>query len=232
MNTFIKSFMVAVVFIFSAASVLAQNDEFYKIEGFGGYAYMNLDRAVELDQFVNSNQNRVNSHGFNGSVTFNFRKYWGAKFDVSLHSYGEDFQGTLNTNPPLPVPTIQTFKTSQNDYQYMGGIQFKNNSKDGPKIKPFAHVLLGVADSHWSLDQETGTSTGNALRIADINSTDFAMKFGGGIDIKVHKNVDIRAFQFDFNPIWRGRADFGPNFGTADSAVRTNFMLTFGVAFH
>lgn len=114
----------------------------------------------------------------------------------------------------------------------MGGIQFKNNSKDGPKIKPFAHVLLGVADSHWSLDQETGTSTGNALRIADINSTDFAMKFGGGIDIKVHKNVDIRAFQFDFNPIWRGRADFGPNFGTADSAVRTNFMLTFGVAFH
>jgi hypothetical protein len=120
MNTFIKGFMVAVFFVFSATSVLAQNDEYYKVEGFGGYSYMNLDRGVELDQFINSNQNRVNSHGFNGSVTFNFRRYWGAKFDVSLHSHGEDFQGFLNTNPPLPNPTVQTFKVSQNDYQYMG----------------------------------------------------------------------------------------------------------------
>ena len=233
MSTFFKGFLLVAFLTFSATVGFAQGDEYYKIEGFGGYAYMNLDRAVELDQFVNSNQNRVNSHGFNGSVTFNFRRYWGAKFDVSLHSYGEDFQGILTTNPPPPVPPPPTtFKTSQNDYQYMGGIQFKNNSKEGPKFKPFAHVLAGVSDSHWSLDQETGTSTGSALRLADVNSTDFAMKFGGGIDYRIHKNVDVRFFQFDFNPIWRGRTDFGPNFGVSESAVRSNFMITFGVAIH
>jgi len=231
-STFVKGFMLVALLTFSATFAFSQ-DEYNKVEGFGGYSYMNLDRAVELDQFINSNQNRVNSHGFNGSLTYNFRRFWGAKFDVSLHSHGEDFQGIITTNPPPPTPPpTQTFKVSQNDYQYMGGIQFKDNSKDGPKFKPFGHVLLGVSDSHFSIDQETGTANGSAFRVADVNSTDFAMKFGGGVDLRAGKNIDIRVFQFDFNPIWRGKTDFGPNFGVSDGAVRSNYMITFGIAFH
>jgi opacity protein-like surface antigen len=225
MNTFFKFMVVAIILIF-ASSVIRAQDEYYKFEGFGGYSYMNLDRGVELDEFSEFGQNRVNSHGFNGSVTFNFRRYWGAKFDVSLHSHGEDFPSVLQINPGPPSQGI--FKVSQNDYQYMGGVQFKDNSKDGPKFKPFAHVLLGVADQKFSIDR---TSPDN-VRLADVHSTDFAMKFGAGIDLKVAKNIDVRVIQFDFNPIWRGKTDFGPNFGVVDGVVRTNFMLTFGVAFH
>ena len=83
MNTLSKSIITAIILIFASSLVRAQNDDYYKFEGFGGYAYMNLDRGVELDEFSEFGQNRVNSHGFNGSVTYNFRRYWGAKFDLS-----------------------------------------------------------------------------------------------------------------------------------------------------
>ena len=225
MNTFFKGFFVAAFLIFSAASVLAQNDDYYKIEGFGGYSYMNLDRAVELNDLPDFDGNRVNSHGFNGSATYNFTRYWGAKFDVSLHTYGEDFESRqITTNPPQVIPGV--FKTSQSDYQFMGGIQYKDNSKEGPKFKPFAHVLLGVA--HQSLTLERTAPTSGSL--VDLSFNDFAMKFGGGLDIKIHKNVDVRVFQFDLNPIWRGEKTTA--LGPLDNGVRSNYMITFGVAFH
>jgi hypothetical protein len=115
---------------------LARQNDHYKLKGFGKYAYLNLDRGGELDELSEFGQNRVNSHGFNGSIIYDLNRYWGVKFDLSLHSHGEDLQSTLNTILPLPDPTVQTFKCSQNDQQYLGGIQFKDNKNDGPKIKP------------------------------------------------------------------------------------------------
>jgi opacity protein-like surface antigen len=226
MNTFVKSFFVVAFLIFSATFVSAQSD-YFKVEGFAGYAYMNLDRAAEFDSLPDFNGNRVNSHGFNGSVTYNFSRHWGAKFDLSLHTHGEDFQSPeVTINPPQVVPG--TFKISQSDYQYMGGVQWKDNSKDGPKFKPFGHVLLGVASQNLSLDRTAPTNA----ELFKLDTTDFAMKFGAGFDVKLSKNIDARVFQFDFNPIWRGEKNLGPNLGVLDSGVRSNYMLTFGIVFH
>ena len=214
-----------------AASLLPAygQDDYYKLEGFGGYSYMNLDRGVDLDRFVNSDQNRVNSHGFNGSVTYNFTRYFGAKFDVTLHTHGEDFQGVLTTNPPPPtLPPPGTFKVSQSDYQFMGGVQIKDNRKGGPRFKPFGHALLGGAFQSFTLDQTQPVD----VRLFKVDKTDLAAKFGGGIDIRVTKNIDARVIQFDFNPIWRGHTNFGPPFGDVEGVIRTNWLLTFGVAFH
>jgi opacity protein-like surface antigen len=218
--------MFALAALTLAVSLTSAQDDVYRVEGFGGYSYMNLDRAVELDQFSNGNFNRVNSHGFNGSVTYNFSRYWGAKFDLTLHTHGEDFQSTLTVNPL--TTTTGTFKTSQSDYQYMGGVQIKDNSKDGPRFKPFAHVLAGISDQHFSIDQTSPVNT----QLVKLSKTGFGMKFGGGVDYKLTKNLDARFIQFDFNPIWRGSTNFGTNFGTVDSAVRTNWLLTFGIAVH
>lgn len=214
------------VFTFSISLTFAQ-DDVYRLEGFGGYSYMNLDRAVELDQFSNGNFNRVHSHGFNGSVTYNFSRYWGAKFDLTLHTHGEDFQSNLVVNP-LATVTNGTFKTSQSDYQYMGGVQIKDNKREGPRFKPFAHVLAGISDQHFSIDETSPAD----IQLVKLSKTGFGMKFGGGIDYKLTKNLDARIIQFDFNPIWRGSTNFGTNFGSVDSAVRTNWLLTFGIAVH
>ena len=110
----------------------------------------------------------------------------------------------------------------------MGGIQIKDNMKEGPKFKPWGHILFGVADQHFSVDQ---TAPSNS-QLFKINSTDFAMKFGGGIDYKIHKNVDVRAIQFDWNPILRGDAAVGGQFGTINSVLQNNWLLGFGVVFH
>lgn len=216
---------LAITLLFASSFVCAQ-DDYYKLEGFGGYAYMNLDRGIDLDEFSEFGKNRVNSHGFNGSVTYNFTRKWGAKFDLSLHTYGDEFTSILTVNPG--PSTAGTFKSSQSDYQYMGGIQYKNNSKDAPTFKPFAHVLAGIAHQKFTVEE---TSPSN-IQLIDLNSTDFAMKFGAGLDVKIHKNVDVRVFQFDYNPIWRSDKDVGSNFDAVRGAVRNNFMITFGVAFH
>lgn len=205
-------------------------DDYYKWEGFGGYTYMNLDRGIDIDaRFPNSNQNRVHSHGFNGSIDYNFHRWWGAKFDVTLNTHGEDFQAVLTTNPPPPtLPPPGTFKVSQSDYQFMGGVQVKDNRRDGPRFKPFGHVLAGVAEQHFSLDQTAPINT----QLFKETKAGFAMKFGGGIDIKVANHIDARVIQFDYNPIWRGSTNFGFPLGQQDGVVRNNWLLTFGVAFH
>jgi hypothetical protein len=227
MKAMITGTFVLAVLMFGISTVNAQTER-NKFELFGGYSYMNLNRGFDADEFDDDFSdfpaNRVNAHGFNGSVTYNVTRYVGIKGDLTLHSYGEDFNSILIVNPP--VNTSQTFKTSQNIYQYMGGLQIKDNAKEGSKFRPFAHALIGVADQHFSIDQSNGT------RLLDLNSTDWAMKFGGGVDIKIHKNIDIRAIGFDWNPIVRGDMNVGGRFGTVNGVLQNNWLLNFGVVIH
>jgi hypothetical protein len=230
MNRLFKISLMLTISMVAFSSVHAQ-DEINRWEFFGGYSYMNLNRGFDPDEFDNSfsdfPSNRVNAHGFNGSITYNFCRFIGAKFDLTLHSHGEDFNSNFITvNPPLVTPG--TFKTSQNVYQFMGGIQIKDNKKEGPKLKPWAHILAGISDQHFGLDRTAPTSA----QLFKVNSTDFAMKFGGGLDLAVHKHVDIRLIGADWNPIFRGDLDLGPPLGTAGSVLQNNFLLNFGVVLH
>ncbi len=198
---------------------LAQS-EINRFEVFAGYSYMNLNRGLDPDEFDDDLSdfpgNRVNAHGFNASATYNLSRFVGAKFDVSFHGHSQDFD-------------VLPYKLEQKVNQYMGGIQIKDNKKDGPKLKPFAHILAGVASQSLQLE-ETGTS--NEIVAFDINSADFAIKAGAGLDLRVHKNVDLRLIQFDWNPIFRGERNFGPTIGTIPSVMQNNMQLTFGVVFH
>jgi hypothetical protein len=172
--------MLAVVTLMVGFSAIHAQSDIYKWEGFGGYAYMNLNRGIDPDEvndeFSDFPTNRVNAHGFNGSFTYNFTRYIGAKFDVTLHSHGEDFTSGLQISaPPAPPIPAATLKTSQNVYQYMGGIQIKDNKKDSQKFKPWAHVLGGIAHQNFTIDETAPV----AQRLIKVSSDDFAMKFGG-----------------------------------------------------
>ena len=222
------------ILTFTLSYVHAQSD-INRWEGFAGYSYMNLNRGFDPDEFDDNLSdfptNRVNAHGFNGSITYNFTRWIGAKFDVTLHSHGEDFTASVFPVQPLPgatPPPAVTVKTSQNVYQYMGGIQIKDNERGRMRLKPWAHILGGFAQQKFILDETAPTN----VRLFKVDSTDFAMKIGGGIDYGVHKNIDIRFIQVDWNPIFRGDLDLGPPFGTAGSVLQNNWLLTFGVTFH
>lgn len=231
MSTLIKCLAASLVLIFAASSSVQSQDDYNRWEIMGGYSYMNLNRGIDPDEFdddfSDTPQNRVNAHGFNGSVTYNFTRFIGAKFDLTLHSHGEDFDSVLAVNP-LFTPGPGTFKVSQNVYQYMGGVQIKDNTKEGSRFRPFGHVLVGVADQDFTIER---TQPFNEI-IIDANSTDFAMKFGGGVDFRVHKNLSIRAIQFDWNPIVRGDLDTNTQFGEIESVLQNNWLLTFGGVVH
>src|SRR5215207_10005613 len=142
MKTVLRITFVITIMMLGFTTINAQG-EFFKLEGMGGYSYMNLNRGFDPDEFDDDFDdfptNRVNAHGFNGSVTYNFTRYLGAKFDVTLHSHGEDFE-SLFINPlrtsPEGIAVPGTFKTSQTVNQFMGGIQIKDNSKEGSRFRP------------------------------------------------------------------------------------------------
>lgn len=220
----------AIMIAFSA--VHAQSDT-YKWEGFVGYSYMNLNRGIDPDEVNNEitdfPANRVNAHGFNGSITYNFHRYIGAKFDVTIASQGGDFTSPLQISaPPAPPIPSATLKESQDIQQYLFGIQIKDNKKESQKFKPWAHILGGFARDSVTIEETAPTSQ----KLIDSSKTDFAMKFGGGLDWRVHKNIDIRLIQFDWNPIFRGDIVVGGRIGTINSAMQNNYLFTWGVAFH
>ena len=208
-NTF-RYFPIFVILAFAAFTANAQDHN--KVEFYGGYQYLSVDTGFdELDPQFDS---RYGFHGFNASVTGNVQKSWGLKFDFSTHSK-DIFQDS-----DITVKLRTT--------QYLGGIQLKNNEKDGPRLKPFAHVLAGVANQNISCTGFCSGAEGTSSTSLSETENSFAMVFGGGLDVKVHKRVDIRVFQIDYNPIWfKGNTNL-----ELDSRTQNNFRIGFGVVIH
>lgn len=190
--------LVAVILVF-ATTALGQND-YKRYEFFGGYSALFVDNLAgdtgnpAVDDVLGEKQTL---RGFNLAAGYNFHKYVGMKFDYSLHLREDNF------SRPLGSGTVDT--TLQN---FLGGIQIKNNSEDGPTFKPFGHALFGVAVQKVDVDSP---NLPVLFGISDFhtNETSFAMAFGGGIDIKLNKRFDLRAVQIDWNIINRGDQQTG-----------------------
>lgn len=190
---------LATLVLLSTTTALAQ-DDYKKFEFFGGYSALFVDNLAgdtgspAVDDVLGDRQTL---RGFNLAVNYNFHKYVGAKFDYSLHLREDEF------NRPLGNGTIDT--TLQN---FLGGIQIKNNSEDGPTFKPFGHALFGVAVQKLDVDSPQLPAL-FGINDFHTNETSFAMAFGGGLDIKLNNKLDVRVFQVDWNIINRGDQQTG-----------------------
>lgn len=182
------------------SAAFAQSDDYTKWEFFGGYSALQFDNLggdtgnPNVDDILSG---RNTLRGFELAVNRNFHKYVGAKFDYSLHLREDNF------SRPAGSGTIDS--TIQN---FLGGIQVKNNTEDGPRFKPFGHALFGVAVQKVDVDSP---QLPTVFGISDfhVNETSFAMAFGGGVDIKLNNRIDIRAGQVDWNIINRGDQQTG-----------------------
>ena len=192
----------------------------HKFEVYGGYSHdfangnISSRQTVALTGFTSSTNGSRKAQGFDGfnfSVTYYFSRYFGAMFDFAGY-YGHGtailsggtFRETVNSGFIGIVPGIVPLKAPQSSYNYMGGIQFKDNSTK-KKIKPFAHVLLGISQQSTSYkDLEDGSNRTIYFPNGGdkISNSGFAMAFGGGLDIHVSKRIDIRVIQFDYNPVF------------------------------
>ena len=190
--------LVTVILVF-ATTTWAQ-DDYKRFEFFGGYSALFVDNLAgdtgspRIDDVLGEKQTL---RGFNLAAGWNFHKYVGAKFDYSLHLREDNF------SRPAGSGTVDT--TIQN---FLGGIQVKNNSEDGPTFKPFGHALFGVAVQKLDVDSPNLPAV---FGISDFhtNETSFSMAFGGGLDIKLNHRFDLRVVQIDWNIINRGDQQTG-----------------------
>jgi opacity protein-like surface antigen len=225
--------LLATLILMFASTSLAQ-DDYKKYEFFGGYSAMHIDNLAgdTSNAAVNSVLgDKQTLRGFNLAAGYNFHKYVGAKFDYSLHLREDNF------TRPAGSGTVDT--TLQN---FLGGIQIKNNSEDGPTFKPFGHALFGVAVQKVDVDSPNLPAV---FGISDFhtNETSFSMAFGGGLDIKLNNKFDVRAFQVDWNIINRGDQQTGivlvptPNQTVGQPFVirgtrQDNLRLSIGIVIH
>ena len=196
-----KRMVLAVSLLMVLTSVVeAQSDDYKRWEFFGGYSSLYFDNLAGDTDNPNVNDvlgEKQNLRGFNVAVTRNVTKYFGFKADYSLHLREDNF------SRPAGSGTVDT--SVQN---FLGGIQLKNNSEDGPRFKPFAHALFGVANQKIDVDSPNLPAI---FGITDfhVNETSFAMAFGGGVDIKLNNTFDLRLVQVDWNIINRGEQQTG-----------------------
>lgn len=215
--------LVTLLLVICAVSAAAQNsDGINRVEFFGGYSHNRVDTGLASEDlgsdFDNSFGKRLGANGVNLSVTGNFSKYVGAKFDFSTHSTSDSltFEG-------------DQFNLKYRISNFLGGIQIKNNKKDGPRVKPFAHILAGVARQSVTLESPAlqGVFGENSFKLSENN---FALAFGGGVDIKAQKHVDIRVFQVDYNPTYNKGREFDDF--DLDAKLQNNVRFSFGVVIH
>ncbi len=141
-----------------AAQAFAQSsDDYNKVEFYGGYSHNRVQPNVKNSTAFGTTFEPCSSaatdilgknfqtffcqrHGFNGfdtSITYNFNRYFGIKANVTSHSitipFVDTFDGTAETNT-----------VTERIYNFLGGVQVKNNGK-AARFKPFAHALVGAA---------------------------------------------------------------------------------------
>jgi len=172
---------------------------------------------------------RRNFNGFDASATFNITKYIGIKGNVTGHFRSQNYVDRFN-----PPGLTQTIDNQERLYQFLGGIQIKNNSKSA-RFKPFAHALAGFARYTNRQSQDLDLFPFANFTIED-RETSLAMKLGGGIDLRAGKRFDVRVIEIDYHPVFAGnrnpRSIAGPftvNFG---GKTAHNFTIGIGLVIH
>lgn len=157
-----KRMLLVIVFVAACSSVTRAQSGFSPA--------WDEDDYQKAEGYVGFSHLRVSagSAGFNGfeaAATGNVSRWVGLKLDLSGH-YRSDFGNRSSV------------------YNFLGGVQLKNNAR-AARIKPFAHALLGGA--------RLSVSGGN------FSETGLSAVVGVGLDIRASERIDIRVLQADYN---------------------------------
>jgi hypothetical protein len=134
-------------------------------------------------------------NGGGGSATVNLNSYLGIKLD--LQGYGSNLTGfNISPNPNFPLGALGNVQG--NLFTYMLGPQIKVRT---PKFDPFAHLLFGGAHTNvygHAFNTICQSIVGGCGFSKTPAADAFAMAFGGGVDIPLHRNVSIRPAEIDY----------------------------------
>lgn len=183
-----KLLFLAMLVVASASMAFAQSTDRAKPEFFAGFSVNSIDTGIDdAGVVVRNGDNRQTGFGFETSGTGYFNNHVGIEGNVDGHFKTKTFDVSAT-----PTSTIVPIEAKISSYNFMAGPHVRFPSGDS-KVVPFVHALVGGNHSKVR---------GSALGIAfDESDTNFAMKFGGGIDFGVSEHVGIRV-SADYNPVF------------------------------
>src|SRR5437868_1169222 len=248
------SLLLLVVFAGASAALAQGADDFNKWDVYAGYSLGRFKTNVNSASFTSSSGTegfsnlcssatgdmigpnfqkffcqRRNFNGFDASVTYNVSKYIGITGNITGHFKSETFVDRFT-----PPGVTQTILNRERLYNFLGGVQVKNNSRSA-RIKPFAHALAGVA-RYTNRQQQALDLFPQFNFTIDDKVTSFAMKVGGGLDVRVNRRVDLRLFEFDYNPVFAGnrrpQSIAGPFTASFTGQTANNYTIGFGIVIH
>lgn len=180
--------------------------DFPRSEFFAGYAFGRLD-----------DEDYVNTHGWNVSVSGNFTRWFGLVADFSGNYGSETFIGTVNGVAVRADADIQA-------YTFLFGPQF---SARGERVTPFVRALAGVARS--KIDGRGSVAGVGQVVTVEVTDTAFAAAVGGGVDVKLTDRVWWRVLQADY--ILTRFDTLDPTFQVTERGNQHNFRFSTGLVF-
>jgi len=212
--------LLLIIFASASASLAQASNDYNKLDIYAGYSLGRFTSDVRQATFTSAGGSqtfsalcsqatgaeigpnsqkffcaRRNFNGFDAAVTGNVSRYLGFTGNITGHwkktSYLDNF---------TPPGVNQTLSNDEKLWSFLGGVQIKDSSRS-KRVKPFGHVLAGFARYSNRQSQTLDLFPAFNFTIED-RFTGFAMKIGGGLDIKVGKRVDIRVIQADYMPVF------------------------------
>ena len=221
-----KAATIAAILIAILASVgFAQTtDEPARFETFAGYSFQRSDQGETLTTTNGTDLTQVsrNLNGFNFSGTGYLTKRFGIVGDFSAHFRKNSFLQSDSTDS-------SSSNVSRQSYNLLVGPQFRFSSQS--RLTPFVRAMAGAQINRSEFENLLGSD--GATRVSFSNTaSDFALGFGGGLDVKVNHRISVRAFQFDYIPVFE--RDSNNYLGTGlfrEGEVNNTARFSFGVVF-
>jgi opacity protein-like surface antigen len=170
------------------------NDQFPKIEIFGGYSSIETNNHTFHFGPSSHGFNATDTDfdeggkGFEAAVIRNLNPYFGIMGDFSAHfSYDQGPIALTPTcaQPPCP-PVTQSAELNPRLFNFLAGPEFK--WRNHTRFTPFAHALFGVA--HTTVTFSTAGPAGSVSK--GDEDTGFAMTYGGGLQVRILRRVSFR----------------------------------------
>lgn len=176
---------------------LAQDKDYSDWEFYIGYAHERANNGADrLDKTavrvlpngsvtaVDFQSKRIGFNGGIGEVVANVHPNVGLVADFSATFANPDFFDRLSG---------RTFHARLQRYNLLFGPRF--NWRNSTPLIPFAHALFGA--TYYRARFPSGD-----ISCQTRDETAFAMGLGGGLDLRTGSHIDVRAFQFDYLPVF------------------------------
>ena len=192
-----KKLVLVAVFLLGF-SVVAMAQDAPAVEVFGGYSLVLVDTATASGSEVGDMD--LHLDGWNASVAFNGNKWLGflADFGGYYGTLGED----LSTTTGDETAAVHV-------HSIMFGPKFTLHRG---KVAPYIHALFGYGRLSSTVKDYTDVEHPEGVKVT-VTENDFAMAFGGGLDVNLSPKVAIRPVQVDYFTTKTGlTGDFADHF--------------------